>query len=69
MGHGRDTCDLCSGPAALRRPRPIEGTCETCNSRVCGRHLAWLEGWICKRCLRQKNHQAQAAQPTQEAAR
>lgn len=52
MGHGRDTCALCSGPKALRRPRPIEGTCGTCDERVCKRHLDWLGGWICKRCKR-----------------
>lgn len=66
MGHGRDTCALCSGPAALRRPRPIEGTCETCGERVCKRHLAWLDGWICSRCKR-KRAQAQET-PAQEVS-
>lgn len=62
MGHGRDTCALCSGPSALRRPRAIEGTCETCGERVCGRHLAWQDGWICNRCKRKKAAAAAAPQ-------
>jgi hypothetical protein len=52
VGRGHDTCALCSGPKALRQPRPIEGTCETCGKRVCKKHLDWLNGWICKRCKR-----------------
>jgi len=53
VGRGHDTCARCSGPSALRNPRPIEGTCAACNDRVCKRHLHWRDGWLCSRCHRQ----------------
>lgn len=62
MGRGRDTCARCSGPSALRNPRPIEGTCATCDDRVCKKHLTWAEGWRCTRCVRLAKKAAQALQ-------
>jgi hypothetical protein len=61
VGRGHDTCARCSGPSALRNPRPIEGECRVCKDRVCKRHLRWLEGWICTRCLRRARQAAAAA--------
>jgi hypothetical protein len=52
VGRGRDTCARCSGPSALRNPRPIEGTCEACGERVCKRHLRWVSRWLCSKCAR-----------------